>query len=85
MKAWLERHPIFATCLTGLGAAMLVAGLFLLLVPLATLDRLWALGDGRLFLMLAVLVVGALAVAAFAGAMAAVTQRKDAPDEEDEQ
>ena len=75
--SWLERHPVVTTCLTGLGVAMLAAGLFGLLAPLGTLDKLYALGDGKLVFALIVLLVAALAITALGAAAVAISQRKD--------
>ncbi len=67
---FLDRRPVLSTLLTGFGVAMLAAGLLLLLAPLHTLDRLWALGSGKLALLGALLLLGAMAVTAFvAGAL----------------
>jgi len=76
--SWLERRPVFATVLTGLGVAMLAVGLFCLAAPAATLDKLWALGDGRLAFLLLVVLVGAMALTMVVAALIELARRANA-------
>ena len=66
MLTSLDRHPVLATVLTGLGATMLAAGLTGLLAPLTVLDGLWQLGDARLLLALGGFFIASLAAAGIA-------------------
>ena len=77
--SWLERRPVFATVLTGLGVAMLAVGLFCLAAPAATLDKLWALGDGRLAFLSLVVLVGAMALTMVVAALIELARRASAP------
>jgi hypothetical protein len=78
----LDRHPVLATVLTGLGVTMLAAGLVGLLAPLTVLDGLWQLGDARLLLALGGFFIASLAAAGIAFAQRAVSARADETEEE---
>ena len=76
--SWLERRPVFATFLTGVGVAMLAVGLFCLTASAATLDKLWAMGDGRLAFLLLVVLVGSLALTMVVAALIELSRRANA-------
>jgi hypothetical protein len=59
---FLQRRPVLATFVTGVGLAMLIAGLIGLLSPHATLDRYAAKTNAYLWLMGLIILVGSLAV-----------------------
>ena len=81
---WLQRRPVLATVLTGLGVAMLALGLFGLFAPAATLDRLWAMSNTRLWFMLLVVLVGAMALTMISAALVELARRSDAPKSDGE-